>query len=922
MAVLTQAAIWTEFNTVIPAEVKQYLRAHIVGPQGELHRYSDPDEKVDIAVGPYVDAMPTTYPWPAKEADSLVDLDSVAVFIDNALLRYFTDPEGGGSGTITPVALYLNRIITNAASGFKENGVLVRDPLLFDRDVQIGDVVHVKHLTSELWTTVRSLIGTVIPATIAAATFDPANPATQGFSDTNLQTAGLVNDVAVVENGAAYNGLESGFINETYTVLVVQGSVGGDATTAKVNVTAGSGTDNATNVVPAAFGVDFALGTRGALMRFTHVGDDLVVGQTWLITIAQAFTRPIPTSGGTYTGAVSQTYIIEVIDGGLYTDVSKPKVVVTSNLGIDSSGPTDVPAAVTNVIVGTFGVLIQFTGTQLRKGDKYYIVVTGPGVGAYKTIELNDNLPAPLLVAPDMLLELHIKKNLPVPQQRVSSPPTLNWTASQGNINLNSGIDATDSTLTNLGVEFYVPVVSGPTPPIGTTVYISYRAWSTAWCAKVGELSDPLLVESVIGTVTPENPLAYAVFKALLNANGQTVNFTGICDPDDLALWEDAFTILEGLNISTIVPLTFDADVGLALQDHVDAQSQDEVGSWRHGWLTLQATQSVAIVDEDLSSDDNVVLATLGDDPGTAGTQYTYFTVTTGNAKFVTKGVRLGDKVRYLFTVDLFGNPSYTEFTVATVVNEDTLIVSAPGNPIAVGVAQKLEVWRNQTSAEMSAQLAAQATAMLNKRMIMLWPDQVDAAEGSALPGYFLTAAFAGFVNGVAPHQGIETVPILGFTAVPRSTSFFNNGDLNTLAAGGVFVVSQSGSEIFAKFARTTDQSSADNKWELVVRNDDAVRRVIYGRVARFFGISNLTQAALVIIRSEIESAFFMLESATYIDRIDRMVLSHSITDIRVSTTSPDTIVVVAVAERPIPIGALQLELIFIHPIISITTPV
>jgi hypothetical protein len=394
-----------------------------------------------------------------------------------------------------------------------------------------------------------------------------------------------------------------------------------------------------------------------------------------------------------------------------------------------------------------------------------------------------------------------------------------------------------------------------------------------------------------------------------------------VCDPDNLALWENAFTILVGLDIFNIVPLTFNDDVGLALQAHVNAESQDDVGDWRHGWLTAYAIESIPVVDQSLSSNGNVVKATLGDDPGTVGVQNTYLTVTTGNAKFVSRGVRAGDKVRYLYSIDLFGNTIYTEFTVTTVVNEDIVIFEAPGNPVAVGVAQKVEVWRNQTRDEMAAAMAAKAQAMQDKRMIMLWPDQVDTPEGAGVAGYFLTAAFAGFTAGIAPHQGMETIPVQGFTGTPRSVSFLNNGNLNTLAAGGVFTVTQSGSEIFAKAARTTDQSSVDNKWEVVVRDDDAVRHVIYGRVAQFFGIANLTQGALVIIRSEIESGFFMLESQTFIDRIDRMVLSHNILDIRPSTTSPDTVIVVVEAERPLPIGAMQLELIFLHPIFSITGP-
>ena len=911
MAALAQADVWKDFNTVIPAEVKQYLLPVIVGPQGELHRYTDPTEKLAINVGAYNNASPTSYPWPGKSAEALVELDTVAVFIDNALLNYFTQAD---DGTITPVGGFPNRIVTSATDGFKANGVTYpRDATLGDRDVQIGDVVHIKHSTDELYTTVRSLVGDVIPASIDAATPDAVNPGNQSFTHSTVQTAGTVNDVSGVESASGYDGVQSGFINETYTVLVSQGSVGGDATTAKVQITSGSGTDNQANVTPAAFGTFFNLGTRGAQFKFTHTTNDLIVGQTFLVSIAEAFTKPVATSGGTYTGSVTQTYIISVITGGNYTDPTKPQIAVVSDLGIDMSGPTNVTAAATNVPVGTQGVLVQFSGTALRKGDKYYIIAVGPGVGAYKTIELNNNMSAALQADPSFLLELSLRKNIQVPQES-STPPDLNWTDSQAGLTLAAGIVATDPSFTNGGVQFSVPVISGPAPAVNTAVYISYIAYATAWCSQLGQLSDPTLVAGVLGPTVPENPLSYAVWKTLLNSNGQPVSFVGICDPTDLTQWQAALDGLQGVPVANVVVLTFDQDVNLALQAHVDQQSQQDVGGWRHGWGTLQAADSLPIVDEALSSDGNPVLATLSDDPTTPGTQYTYFTVTTGNSLFVTKGVKAGDIVRYLFTLDAFGNPTYSTFTVATVVNEETLIVSLPGNVSAVSVAQKFEVWRNQDSEDITTQLVAQTSVFKDKQMRMCWPDKVDTPEGSGLPGYFLTAALAGFVAGVAPHQGIETIALTGFTAAPRSTLFLNNGELIELAAGGVFVSSSDSTGVWAKFARTTDQTSADTKYEGVIRNDDAIQSVIRGRIAQFFGIGNLTQGTIVSARSEAEAGFFMLESQTFINNLDNMVLSHTITDVRQSTVSPDELIIQATVERPMILGQLQLTLVFTDP--------
>lgn len=906
MAVLDQATIWTEFNTVIPEEVRKVLRPHVIGPQGELHRYTDPDEKPDINLGSYDHLLPNTFAWPNKSSGSLVDLSFVKLFIDAGLLLFFTDGEGGGSGTITMAPSYPSRIKTTAADGYKTNGSFVRDALLKDRDVRPGDVVHVKHLADELYTTVKSLIGDVIPAVIAAATTDAANPATQGIASSDVQTLGTVNDVTITSTDPTlYNGLEDGFINETYTVEVIQGSTGGDATTALFRITSASGLDNVVSIAPSAFASATPVGIKGFEATWDHTGDEFVIGQTWSLTVSQAFTKPVPTSGGTYTGTETLTYIIRVLDGGFYTDVDKPKIVVTSSLGTDQSGPTDVTAAATNVPVGTHGVLVQFSGTQLRRDDIYYISVTAPGVGAYKTIELNDNLPSGLQVAADMLLELSIQKNLEVPAERESSPPDLNWEADQLGITVNDGIDAGDDTLTDSGVPFTVPVISGP----GTLVYAHYRAWSLVNDGSIVEISDPDMVEAQLGKETPDNPLAYAAKMALANANGRTVNFTGISDPDDVSKWTDALDILEGLGVYTVVVLTSNQAVHDAVKVHLDAQSQDDVGGWRVAFLPSEAEALRVVVDDTITSNTSVALGTLADNPGQAGTQYTYLTCTTGNAKFVTNGVRAGDTVRYLFSLDGFGNTVWTEFTVASVVNEDVLIFELPGHTSAVAVAQKFEVWRNPTKNEQAATIVARASAFADKRVRLVWPDLVETADGE-VDGFYLCAALAGYTCGVAPHQGLEGIPMSGVLGADRSLHYFNNAQLNTLRDGGVFTVTQTTDGVIIRNGRTTDTSSLENNLEVVNRNDDAIRQVINSRIAAFFGIASLTEAGISLLRSETEQAFFVLQNQTFINRLGNMVIEHEIVDIRLGTIA-DELLLQATVTRPFPIQELNLELIF-----------
>lgn len=914
--VLDQKTIFNEFTTVIPAEIKSVLLPHIVGPQAELHRYSNSQEKPGIDVGPYIPNLATSYAWPSKESvTSLVDLEFVKIFIDSALLRYYQNLEGSGT-TITPIPLYQNRIIVSGAEGFKTNGAFPRLAVLGDRDVQVGDIIMLKHLTTTFFSSVADMVADVIPSVIAAATADAANAATQIFADSGLQTAGTVNDITVVEDGTLYDGLAEGVINETYIVTVIQGSTGADATTALFSITSASGLDNVASVAPSAFTVATPIGTRGMVGTWTNIVNDFVIGQEWTFVVAQAFTAPVATSSGTYTGLDTTTYIIEVILGGLYA--SSPEISVVNAIATDSSGPTVVPAAAADVPVGSHGVLVKFSAAALSKGDKYYINVTAAGAGAYRTIVTNDNLPAALQIAADMELDLHIQKNIEVPEERASSPPILNWTADQSSVVINSGVDAYDDSLTNGGILFAVTVVSGPS----TLVYINYRAWSTQWVNLVGIVQvdnfvDPIpVVEAQLGPVTTDNPLAYAVYKAVLNSNQQPVQFSSIQDPDNVDDWTFAATVLVGLPINSVTILTHDEDVLDIFKTHVDDESQDIRGGWRELWFTPQTIETIPIVDETIAG--SVVLATLSDNPGMTGTQYTYLTVTTANSKFVTRGVRIGDQVRYLFGIDAFGNPIYTIFTIATVVNEDTLIFNLPGAGAAVGVPQKVEVWRNLTATEQANNLAALAATINDKHVRFVFPDNADDENGT-VDGYFLAAALAGLTSGVTPHQGINNIPITGFSAVPETVFVFGNAQLNILAPRFILVVQDGLGNVYVKTARTTDPTDPSTSYEVVVRNDDTIRHVLYNRVAAFFGIANITDAGIVLVRSELEGALQLLLGFTFINNIGTMITGGRVDDVRPSVVAPDTLIAQVTVERPYPIGSLQLNLVFVQTII--TTP-
>jgi hypothetical protein len=567
-----------------------------------------------------------------------------------------------------------------------------------------------------------------------------------------------------------------------------------------------------------------------------------------------------------------------VTRGGLYADSTKPQITVISDNGADSSGPTNVTAAASSVSIGTKSVTIEFSGTGLSKDDIYYVPVTGPSDGAFKTILLANNLPTALQSSSDMSITLYLKKDIVVPIARVSSPGDTNYTVGADTITIEAGIDAYDDSLTDSDVAFPCLVKGG-------TVYVDYSEWVDDHSGRITEVATKADVETAFGMlwadIHPDHVLAYGVKKAVQNCNGTVVKFSGVADPDDLTAWEDMLAMLAGYNdVFTLVPLSRDADVIAAYQAHILERSDDDIGGeWRHGWFNLAATGSVAIVDATKTSDDAVALAAVADNPGVSGTQYTYLSVAAGNAKFVTNGVHVGDVVRFQYSVDAYGDETYNSYVVSQVVNEDTLVL-ATGTLTAVSTPQKVEVWRTLSRNQVAQNLADQLVGdNVDTRFVFLWPDEVTDEDGLVVPGYHMCAAYAGFIGGVAPHQGLRNVQVSGFLATPRSTTYFNNGQLNTLADAGFFVVTTApDGKVYAKTARTSDMTSVATREEAVSRLDDAIRYLFWSTVADFHGKSNLTDSAIALITVELQSSIQHGVSDTRVERIGSMLVSAAIT--------------------------------------------
>lgn len=932
-----QVLVFQEFS-IVPTEITEPLRAHISGPHAVLHRYSEASEKPLCRLGSYDYLDDAAYTWPGRNPGSLVDDSYTKVYVDNALLMYYEHTIGQVATTVAPVANRSNWIGASALS-FKSNGTAYpRSAVFNDRDVKVGDVVYLRAVDSSddcaehtLWTSVAGFASETVAAIVGAASSDAANEPSNvsATSATISKTAGPDNCIGATVSASGYSGLADGNVDETYTLEVIKSSVPG-CSAAKIRVRSASGNDDVAEVTPAAFGSATTIGSRGLTVTFTYTpgsacsiaaGDDevepdaLVVGQKWTVVVTQQYTKVEATSGGTYAGAKNDIYVVECTKGGVWADL--PEITVRTVKGLDFSGPTQVTDDGVFLSIGSQGVQIKFHGATvssavpgLCKGDKWYITVTSAVAGPVRRLILRDDLPADMQSATDIDLRLFIKDDIQVSKNRIGFAPLTNYYTEATQIVVQEGMVAYHPEWTDSGVEQPLDVRGGD-------VYVEYREWLSDLADEVNSISTTGDLGLIKGQLHPDNPLKWGVYKALSNSNGTVVKYTAVANPDSLDSWAAVLDRVKGRDdMYNLVPLSFDTRVHNLYAAHVASESNEVANNWKSAFVGLKAKASKLVAGEGAligGVAGNVVadpvLATLADNPNASNTQYTLLQVPAGNGHFVTNGVQAGDIVRYMYTVDGFGEESYEEFVVDSVISENSLLLYT-GADAAVTVAARVEVYHNLNRNEVADEVAQQAGALSSRRVCGVWPDQVGEA-GTLMPGYYLAAALAGLASGVVPQQPLTSVEVAGFDDYSRSYKFFNETQLNRMAEAGVWIVTEDRDGTpFTRHALTTDNLDLNRREEAIRRNVDSLSYLFLRRLRPYIGRSNVTPQLVSVLSDEINALIKFIKANGATIAAGSQLIDGSIRVLRIHPLLKDRIEVVLDLTVPAPLNNIELHLV------------
>jgi hypothetical protein len=281
------------------------------------------------------------------------------------------------------------------------------------------------------------------------------------------------------------------------------------------------------------------------------------------------------------------------------------------------------------------------------------------------------------------------------------------------------------------------------------------------------------------------------------------------------------------------------------------------------------------------------------------------------DGELVTKGVRAGDTVRYLYTGDGFGNQTYSEFVIDVVINEETVrLVSGPSVPELTP--RKVEFHRTLTKNELATELATYPGQYSSRRAYLVWPDVVGNG-GVTFAGYYLCASLAGLRSASLPHQGLTNVSLVGYDDLSRTTEFFSDTQLNTMAASGYWIVTQDPNDgtVFTSHQLSTgNQSDINEREQNITTNLDNISRGFLLRMKSYIGRGNVTPTMINILRGEIIGLIEEYKNTIISNILGPQILNAEILRLSPDTTYADRIRADVSVDLPEPFNNLELHLI------------
>lgn len=421
-------------------------------------------------------------------------------------------------------------------------------------------------------------------------------------------------------------------------------------------------------------------------------------------------------------------------------------------------------------------------------------------------------------------------------------------------------------------------------PVLFADLFVTFRELVTSYSDSFHSIVGASDVANVLGTVDPDNPLAMGVYMAALNSatddgdEAPPVYFmsTPTADLEGYAAVLNKATLTDRAYV--FAPTTRDDAVIELVRSHVEAMSTKTVKMWRIGAVSAKVADTV----DRLSSADNVQgkdyvaipVCDEGTNPDLADVVWDKLRVVksktdiNGNPDTSFRSTLVvGDKVRFGYYDNAWGEVQYDEYTITAIINNYTVkVAGADGGGLSAHtlgnlrkngttsfVPAKIEIYHVYTSTESADQVALTSKALATRRMVNIFPTYF-RNDGVLMSGEFAACAVAGLISATEPQQPITNVTVRGIDDIPMVYQTYNNAELDVIASGGTFIVTQDlpGDRVYVRHQITTAYPDGNlNTAELsITKNVDSISYAFAEAFRPYYGKYNVNPDLVAALRN------------------------------------------------------------------------
>ena len=544
----------------------------------------------------------------------------------------------------------------------------------------------------------------------------------------------------------------------------------------------------------------------------------------------------VPTvTGGTVNSAAANiafgtTYIIRV--------VSATSAVVTDSAGRDTyAGPT---SSLTAIPLGTSGVTVTLVAANSPIGSTYSVSVAPASFAAtpLNTVHLQSSV-AMGGISFAVTAGVCEKFTGEIPSMVGSTPViTVGETAADGivvDVSAAGILSASSSDLiyvqNSLGRVFIQ--TRGLVAPLEGESYLTLTS-----------VSD---IDEQLGGYDQLNDLGYAAYSAMTTGNEYQPVYAVRTDGSTAEALASALERTKHTDIFYALTSTIDAaESAQTLKDHCNEMSDPKKMRWRVAYVPTASPGMYGAVTQDPSGSDYTGKVLPGN---------TSFKFDELNLSGTT--VAAGDKLLLNFST-VGGNTTYDSYEILSVQPSSTVTLKTSVVGIPANVSVKAEVWKSDTTENITQYLESLATSLDSERIRLVWCHQPLVLSGASYVDQSMSAIAANMAalrSTSAQHKPLTRSAVASVVAAPAMYTRFTEAQLNRIAAAGVWIIQQdmSGGEVYVRHQLTTGTTGG-----LMTQEDSCVTnydQVCYGLkvpLNLYTGKRNIDDITTTLIRNNL----------------------------------------------------------------------